>query len=98
VQFQIYTFDSEFNFVNKRDEEIEVEKIKEKYSWYPYKGELYSVEGISLNWNPGFALKLKKKRTTYKYDWLFLGYYKDVEVLDKVKPRTDEGDKYFAKA
>lgn len=97
IKFQVYTFDPNFNFVGKVDDEIELEKVKSKYSWFPYKGEEYGVEGITLNWNPAMPLKLKKKRTTYKYDWILLGYHKVVQVLDKVKPRTDDGMKYFAK-
>ncbi len=98
IKFQIYTFDPDFNFISKVDDELELEKVKTKYSWFNFKGELYSVEGITLNWNPAVSLKLKKKKTTYRYDWLLLGYYKTVEVLDKVKPRTDDGLKYFAKS
>ena len=98
ILFQEYLFDSDFNFISMEDGEIPLEKVKTKYTWFNFKGEEYYVDGITLNWNPAMPLKLKKKRTTYKYDWLFLGYYKKVEVLDKVKPRTDDGKKYFAKA
>jgi len=96
AKFEIYTFDHDFNFKSVEEDIIEFEKIKAKYSWFNYNGELYSVDAITLNWNPAMPLKLKKKRITYKYDWLFLGYYKTVEILDKVKPRTEDGKKYFA--
>ena len=96
AKIQVYTFDKDFNFKDKREEEILFEKIKTKYSWFKYNGELYSVDAITINWNPAMPLKLKKKRITYKYDWLFLGYHKTVEVLQKVKPRTDDGMKYYA--
>lgn len=98
AKFEIYTFDKDFNFKNLEQGEVEFEKMKSKFSWFTYKGELYSVDAITLNWNPATSIKLKKKRITYKYDWLLLGYYKKVEVLEKVKPRTESGDKYFAKA
>ncbi len=97
AKFQIYTFDKDFNFKNLEDGELEYEKMKTKFKWFKFNGELYSVEAITLNWNPAAPLKLKKKRITYKYDWLLLGYHKKVEVLEKVKPRTDDGMKYFAK-
>ncbi|WP_258543596.1 hypothetical protein [Parvicella tangerina] len=97
IKFQIYTFDPNFSFLGKVDDELELEKVKSKYSWFNFKGELYSVVGISLNWNPAMPLKLKKKETSYHYDWLLLGYHKRVKVLEKVKPRTDDGMKYFAK-
>jgi len=96
AKFEIYIFDHDFNFKGIEEDIIEFEKIKTKYSWFDYNGELYSVDAITLNWNPAMPLKLKKKRITYKYDWLFLGYYKTVEILDKVKPRTEDGKKYFA--
>jgi hypothetical protein len=97
VKFLIYTFTPDFEFVSKEEDEIELEKVKTKYSWFNFKGELYTVQGITMNWNPVMPLVLKKKEITYKYDWLLLGYYKTVKVLDKVKPRTDDGMKYFAK-
>lgn len=96
AKIQVYTFDKDFNFKDRKEEEILFEKIKTKYSWFKYNGELYSVEAITINWNPSMPLKLKKKRITYKYDWLLLGYYKKVEILEKVKPRTDDGMKYYA--
>lgn len=98
VKFSVYKFTSEFEFLSKEDEEIELEKIKTKYSWFSYKGELYSVQAVTLNWNPAMPLVLKKKEISYHYDWLLLGYHKRTKVLEKVKPRTEDGDKYFAKA
>ena len=98
VKLQIYTFDKDFNFKDMNEEEIELEKMKTKYKWFKFNGELYSVIGNQVAGLPGTALKLKKKKTTYKYDWLFLGYYKTTEVLEKVKPRTEDGDKYIVKS
>ncbi len=97
AKIQVYTFDKDFNFMDLSEEEILFDKIKAKYSWFNFNGELYSVDAITLNWNPAAPLKLKKKRITYKYDWLLLGYHKTVKVLDKVKPRDEDGNKYFAK-
>ena len=42
--------------------------MKFKFKWFKFNGELYTVEGITVNSNPAVALKLKKKRITYKYD------------------------------
>lgn len=97
ILFQRYVFDNDFNFLNLEDGEIALDKVKTKFSWFKFNGNLYSVDGITLNWNPAMPLKLKKKRTTYKYDWLLLGYHKTVDVLEKVKPRDEDGLKYFAK-
>ncbi len=96
AKVQVYTFDKDFNFKDRKEEEILFEKMKSTYSWFKFNGELYSVDAITISWNPAVPLKLKKKRITYKYDWLFLGYHKTVEVLEKVKPRTDDGMKYYA--
>ena len=96
AKVQTYTFDKDFNFKDKKDEEVLFEKMKFKFKWFKFNGELYTVEGITVNSNPAVALKLKKKRITYKYDWFLLGYYKTVEVLGKVKPRTEDGLKYYA--
>lgn len=97
AKIQVYSFDQDFNFMDLSEEEILFDKIKAKYSWFNFNGELYSVDAITLNWNPAAPLKLKKKRITYKYDWLLLGYHKTVKVLEKVKPRDEDGNKYFAK-
>lgn len=98
IKFSVYKFSPDFAFLSKNDEEIELEKVKSKYSWFSYKGELYSVQAVTLNWNPAMPLVLKKKEISYHYDWLLLGYHKRTKILDKVKPRTEDGDKYFAKA
>jgi hypothetical protein len=94
AKFQIYTFDYDFNFIDMVEDEIEFEKAKTKYSWFNYQGELYTTEGLYVEPNMVGTLVLRKKRITYKYDWFFLGYYKTVDVLEKLKPKTDDGQKY----
>ena len=94
VKFQIYTFDSDFNFINMEEDVIEFEKAKTKYSWFNYNGELYTTQGLYVVPNLTGTLVLKQKKITYKYDWFLLGYYTDVDILKKVKPKTDDGKKY----
>lgn len=94
AKFQIYTFDKDFNFLNFEEDEIEFEKAKTKYKWFKYQGELYTVEGLFVEPNLMGTLVLRQKQITYKYDWFLLGYYKDVDVLKKLKPKSDEGKKY----
>ena len=96
AKVQVYTFDKDFNFKDRSEEEVLFEKMKFKFKWFKFNGELYTVEGITVSMNPMIAMRLKKKRITYKYDWLFLGYHKKVEILKKVKPRTEDGLKYYA--
>lgn len=95
MKFEIYTFDKDFNFVNKVDDELEFEQAKTKYKWFKFKKEEYSVEGLSVEPNFMGTLVLKKKRVTYSFDPIFWGYRKKVEVLDKVKPKTEDGNKLF---
>jgi len=95
AKFQIYKFDNDFNFISMEEEEIEFEKAKTKYKWFKYQGELYTVEGLFVEPNFVGTLVLRQKKITYKYDWFLLGYYKEVEVLKKLKPKNDEGKKYY---
>jgi len=94
AKFQIYTFDKDFNFISMEEDEIEFEKAKTKYKWFKYKGEEYSTMGLYVEPNLTGTLVLKQKKITYKYDWFLLGYYKDVDILKKIKPKNDEGKKY----
>lgn len=95
AKFQTYMFDKDFNFIKLVEDEIEFEKAKQKYSWFNFNGELYTVVGNAVTPNLVGTLILKKKEITYKYDWLLLGYYKTVKILNKVKPKTDDGRKFF---
>lgn len=95
AKFQIYHFDTDFNFIEMEEEVIEFEEAQDKYKWFNYDGEEFYVEGVFVQKNLTGTLILKRKRIQYKYDWQFLGYHKDVDVLEKVKPKTDDGRKYF---
>ena len=95
AKFQIYTFDKDFNFINMVEDEQEFEKAKTKYKWFKYKGEEYSVEGMYVEKNIAGSLVLKRKQITYSYDWFWGGYGSSTKVLEKVKPRTDDGRTFF---
>jgi len=95
AKFQNYYFDKDFNFIKMVDDEQEFEKARLKYTWFNFRGELYSVEGNYVKPNLMGTLILKKKRITHKYDWILLGYHTEVEILNKVKPKTDDGRKFF---
>ncbi|MFH2142847.1 MAG: hypothetical protein ABIJ97_10510 [Bacteroidota bacterium] len=95
IKMQHYFFDNDFNFIKMEEEEDYPEKLAVKYTWYKWNGEWYSVEGNYVEPNLTGTLVLKRKKTTYKYDWILLGYYKTVEILDKVKPKTDDGRKFY---
>ena len=95
AKFQIYTFDKEFNFINMVEDEQEFEKAKTKYKWFRYKGEEYTTEGMFVEPNLAGSLVLRKKQTTYKYNWFYGGYHGDTKVMEKVKPRTEDGRTFF---
>ncbi|PLX11671.1 MAG: hypothetical protein C0594_03320 [Marinilabiliales bacterium] len=95
-KFQVYTFDKDFNFKNMEEKEVSLDKYREKTKGR-YKGETYHVDGNVVAGFPGTALKLKKKRTTYKWSWYYQDYTSSTEILEKVKPRTEDGDKYIVK-
>ncbi len=89
LQFEIYNFDKDFNFKDLETPVIDLEKARTKYKGFSFKGETYESEGLTVG---GFGqLVVKKKLTTYKWDWFSGGYYKTVKVLDKVKLK-DEND------
>jgi hypothetical protein len=87
VKYQNYIFDNEFNFVN-------LEETEDVYRNKKYKGDDYTVEGVSVQNNFTGTFVLRKKLVTYKWDWFFGGYRKKVKLLEKVKPKDDAGNKY----
>ena len=95
VKFEHYLFDKDFNFVKMEPEELEFAAAKQKYSWWNFKGEDYFVDGISADPNLTGTFVLRKVRYNYNYRWLYGDYTLKTDVLEKVKLRTEEGDKYF---
>ncbi len=102
ITMQIYTFDKDFNFVDMKDQVIEVNKLNEMklqnpfdFSWVNFKSESYVVEGNTVEGNLVGTLVIKKKRTTYFYNWFNLAYDKKVDILEKVKPKNDEGSRFY---
>jgi len=87
VKYQNFYFDKEFNFLNMEEKE-------DVYRNKKYKGDNYTVEGISVQNNLTGTFVLRKKLINYNWDWFFGGYKKKVKLLDKVKPKDDAGNKY----
>jgi hypothetical protein len=88
VKYQEYNFDKDFNFLNMEEKE-------DVYRNKKYKGDDYTVEGISVENNMTGTLVLRKKLISYHWDWFFGGYKKKIKLLDKVKPKDDSGNKYM---
>ncbi|MBK9731058.1 MAG: hypothetical protein IPO83_07200 [Chitinophagaceae bacterium] len=94
AKFETYQFDLEFNFKNLVTDQIDFDKAHEKYRWFKYKGESYVVEAVSVENNLTGTLILKRKQINYDWSWFWGGYDKDVKLLEKLKPKSDEGNKY----
>ncbi|MBS1657730.1 MAG: hypothetical protein JST18_06495 [Bacteroidetes bacterium] len=97
AKFETYHFDGTTYAFKKLDtDEEEFEKAKTKFKWFKYKGENYSVEAVTVERNLTGTLVLKRKLISYTWSWFWGGYDRDVKVLEKVKPKNDEGNKYYA--
>ncbi|HUM47223.1 MAG TPA: hypothetical protein PLD84_09855, partial [Chitinophagales bacterium] len=94
AKFETYQFDLEFNFKNLVTDEIEFEKARLRFSWFKYKGDSYVIEAVSVENNLTGTLVLKRKQITYEWSWFWGGYDRDVKLLEKLKPKSDEGNKY----
>ncbi|WP_201984435.1 hypothetical protein [Hymenobacter rubidus] len=88
VKFETYHFDKQFNFKSMDESEEPVEKVKR------YKGDTYDVPGVTVEPNMTGTLVLRRKQAHYTWDWFWGGYNKKIEILEKVKPRGDNGSFY----
>lgn len=102
IKMEIYSFDKEYNLLDQRQEEQEIENNKIKLRLgksdveirVKYKEPIVR-EGISVERNLSGALVLKRKRVTYTWSTFAQAYEKSVKTLEKVKPKTEDGDKYM---
>lgn len=93
IQVDKLTFDYDLNFVSEETEEIALEPAeKGKKSEYTpsYRGDEYTIQGVTAGPNKAGRLEFQKLETSYKYNWFSGRYKKNVKKLDKVK-FTDEG-------
>ncbi|MBL7856733.1 MAG: hypothetical protein JNM57_03515 [Cyclobacteriaceae bacterium] len=93
-KYEQYVFDVDFNFIEDRELQEEAEKMKKKFKWFRFKGEEYVTLGNTVENNMMGTLVLRKKKITSKYNFLIGGYSKKVDILEKVKPKTDDGNTY----
>lgn len=93
IQVDKLTFDYDLNFVKEETETIELERgekrEKSKYT-RRYRGDEYTVQGVTAGPNKAGRLEFQKLETSYKYNWFTGAYKKNVKKLDKVKFQ-DEG-------
>ncbi|QHJ07578.1 hypothetical protein [Hymenobacter busanensis] len=88
VKFETYHFDTKFNFQSMEESEQPVERVKR------YKGDQYDVPGVTVEPNMMGTLVLRRKQAHYTWDWFWGGYNKKIGILEKVKPRGDNGSYY----
>lgn len=93
---ETYTFDKELNLVNTVKNEDEVERVKQKYKWFKFKGETYESKSVFVRANAKQEMVFREKTIRYKWSWLRGGYAKKVILGDKVKPKDESsGARYM---
>ena len=81
VKLETYTFDQELNLTNTVKEEWDVEKMRERFSWFNFKGDVYYTNTISASSTLGGKLVFRKKLITSRYRWWYGTYVKIVKLL-----------------
>jgi hypothetical protein len=94
IKTEIYHFDKDATLLNIEKDEIEIEKARKKWKWFNYKGDYFLANNISVSANMAGDFVLRKKRITASYNWWTGQYVRKVKLLDKVKPKNDNGKKY----
>jgi hypothetical protein len=92
-KYEQYVFDNDFNLIKDGEFTEEAEKMKKKFKWFKFKGDEYTVMGNTVDNNLTGTLVIKRKQIHYKYQFLLGGYSRNVDILEKVKPKTDDGNK-----
>lgn len=92
--YEQYVFNEDFKLVSENEFTEEAEKMKKKFKWFRFKGDEYVTIGNTVENNMMGTLVIKKKKITSKYQFLFGGYTKSVDILEKVKPKTEDGNAY----
>jgi hypothetical protein len=96
AKFITYTFDYDFNLLNQSEETVDLTNgVPSKYKPKKYKGEAYSVEGLYVDPNMLGTLTLKRKVTSFNWNWLRMAYSWNTSVEGKLKAKTDDDQKLF---
>lgn len=97
VKTEIYTYDKDLNLINTVKEEEFLEKVRTRWKWFNYRGDIYVTTTLTASVDLGLKLVFRKKLITYTYNWYYGTYMKKVKQLEKVKPTTDTDAKYAYK-
>lgn len=93
LKYEYYKFDNNFNFLSDGEGEEKFEQMKLKFSWFKFRELLYTIEGVTVENNMTGTLVMKRKKVDFKYDFWIAGYHKETTILEKLKPKTDDGRK-----
>ncbi|MBS4064079.1 MAG: hypothetical protein KGZ74_05940 [Chitinophagaceae bacterium] len=92
VKFENYKFDLNFNFLGVNETEEGVEKIK---GYRADKGDEWEMMAVSVERNLMGTLVLRRKLIKKKWNWFWGGYDIKIEQKEKLKPKSEDGNKFF---
>lgn len=92
VKFETYKFDLNFNFLGMEESEKGVEKLK---NYRVDKGDEWEMNAVSVERNKVGTLVLRRKVIKKKWNWFWGGYDIKVEYKEKLKPKSDDGNKFY---
>ena len=97
IKVEKYVFDYDLNFKTSEKEEYDQAKdVKSKYKWFKFRNEeVEKTIGVTAEPTMMGNLVFKRKEITSYWSWLSGGYRTESKITDKLKPRNDEGNKYF---
>jgi hypothetical protein len=97
IKVEKYVFDYDLNFKTSEKEEYDQAKdVKSKYGWFKFRNEeIEKTIGVTAEPTMMGNLVFKRKEITNFWSWYYGGYRTEVKTTDKLKPRNDEGNKYF---
>ncbi|QHT69775.1 hypothetical protein GXP67_25580 [Rhodocytophaga rosea] len=94
IKTEIYHFDKDANQIGVDRTEEDVELARKRWKWFTFKGDFFMTNNVSASTNYTGDLVFRRKRITAKWNWWTGQYERDVDMLDKLKPRTESGRKY----
>jgi hypothetical protein len=97
IKVEKYIFDFDLNFKTSEKEEYDYPKdVKSKYGWFKFRNEeVEKVIGVTAEPNMMGALVFKRKEITNYWSWISGGYKTEIKTTDKLKPKGDEGKRFF---
>lgn len=92
VKFETYNFDLNFNFLGVKETEEGVEKIK---GYRVDKGDEWEMNAVSVERNMMGTLVLRRKVIKKKWNWFWGGYDIKIDQKEKLKPKSEDGNKFY---